>query len=215
MLEQGKQYSASDFIELKSKVKAEMLRRCYTGSLKEYGSTTYDFSTKPQTGGQILTEQANKIIEPMNAINDSGFAPQNIGDPAKAMDQLYAKILTYSSAPLAGSGHYCNASCSGLCSTACSATCSGECTGECGGNCTTSCGNSCTGSCTGSCSGSCSGGCGGDCTGSGCQGYCSGSCGGCGQYCSGSCVGGCSTSCVGGCYNGCSGGCQGSATGPR
>ena len=63
MLEQGNQYSASDFIELKSKVKAEMLRRCYTGSLEGYGSEAYDFFIMPQSGGQILTEQANKIIE--------------------------------------------------------------------------------------------------------------------------------------------------------
>lgn len=182
MLKQGEQYSAEDFIALKNKVKAEMLRRCHTGSLEAYGGEDYDFATAPAKGLQILADQANKIIEPMNAVNDSGFSVQNIGDPAMAMNVLDAKVSVYSAAPNEGTEHYCRESCSGLCYTACSGSCTGECTGGCGGECS----SNCTGSCTGSCSGSCTGSCTGSCV-SGCAWHCNG----CGGTCSGSCTGTC------------------------
>ena len=182
MLEQGVQYSASDFIALKNKINAEMQRRCYTGSLVEYGGEAYAFNIDPQNGTQILADQANKVIIPVNAVNDSGVLPQNIGDPAKALNVLDAKITVYASAPLEGTNHYCKASCSGLCHTSCSTTCTGTCSVACGNDCTTSCTGTCTGTCKDGCSGSCTGGCGvgcgacADCSG-GCLGSCAGSCG--------------------------------------
>ena len=169
MLKQGEQYSASDFVALKAKIKKEMLRRCYTGSVAAYGGAKYDFNTNPEKGGQILAEQANKIIEPMNQINNSGFSLQEIGDPAMAMNALDAKITAYSAALNEGTGHYCNASCTGLCHTACSGSCTGTCTTECGENCTTSCQNTCQGACSGECAT-----CGWDCK-NGCYGGCYGS----------------------------------------
>lgn len=191
MLEQGIQYSSSDFIALKAKVKEEMLRRKYTGSLEEYGGENYDFTIVPQTGTQILADQANKIITPINAVDDSGFSIRQVGDPAKAMNVLDAKITAYAAAPLEGENHYCKESCSGLCSTACGDSCGGECSDTCGGECATECGDectgtckkSCTGDCTGYCGGACAFGCGGDCTGQGCMGTC--------QSCTGSCTGSC------------------------
>jgi hypothetical protein len=210
MLEQGVQYSASDFIELKKKIKEEMLRRCHTGSLAAYGGSEYDFVETPQVGGRLTVDQANKVIIPMNAITDSGFTAQEVGQQAKAMGRLYDKIVEYASAPLEGEGHFCNASCSGLCYTECSGSCSIDCSGECGGNCTTSCGNNCTGSCVGECGGNCSSACADNCENS-CLGDCSGTCGGCGGYCGGSC-GGCADSCLGGCSGDGSGDCGGDCT---
>lgn len=188
MLEQGEKYSASDFIALKNKVNAEMQRRCYTGSLVEYGGAAYAFNIAPQNGTQILADQANKVITPINAVNDSGIVAQNIGDPAKALNVLDAKVTAYASAPLEGTNHYCKASCSGLCHTACSGSCSGTCTTACGGNCETSCTGGCTGTCNNTCTGSCTGSCTGGC-GVGC-----GSCADCSGGCYGSCTGSCSKS---------------------
>jgi len=190
MLKQGEQYSAEDFIALKNKVKAEMLRRCYVGDLSSYGGSDYDFAVQPQAGGQIMAEQANKIIEPMNAINDSGFILQNGGDPAMAMDQLNAKIAVYESASLSATDHFCKASCAGLCYTECSDTCTGDCTGSCGESCSTNCSTTCTGTCSGTCSTSCTGTCV-----SGCAWHCTNTCGGSG--CTGSCTGNCTNSCSG------------------
>lgn len=186
MLKQGEQYSASDFIELKKKVKNEMLRRRYTGSLSSYGGEGYDFTVTPEAGKQITTEQANKIIEPMTAISYSGMAVQNPGDQAKAMDQLHAMLAIYESAPLEGAAHCCRVSCSGLCYTGCSAECTGGCEGDCGVNCSTGCLSSCVGSCSGVCQGGCVGGCGG-CDGgcyTGCGASCLYTCSDCGGLCS-------------------------------
>lgn len=187
MLKQGEQYSASDFIELKRKVKNEMLRRRYTGSLYSYGGEGYDFTVTPEPGKQITTEQANKIIEPMTAISYSGMSVQNPGDQAKAMDQLNAMIAIYEAAPLEGESHCCRTSCSGLCYTGCSAECTGSCEGGCGENCENGCLNTCTGSCSGTCRGGCYGGCGG------CDYGCLY---GCGASCTGTCSGSCIDTCA-------------------
>lgn len=184
MLEQGKQYSASDFMALKEKVKAEMLRRCHEGSLAAYGGDDYDFTA--EKGTQILAEQVNKIIVPINQIDDSGFTIQNIGDHAKALNVLDELITTYSEAPLDGSGHMCNASCSGLCYTGCA--------GDCGGTCSTGCGGTCKGGC-GGCDGSCVGTCGHSCRDT-CSDGCKTTCRlGCGDGCTDSCAASCGNSC--------------------
>lgn len=189
MLEQNVQYSAADFIALKNRVKNEMLRRCYEGSIAEYGGSEYDFATAPTVGGQLLTEQINKIIVPISAINDTGLSMKSVGDQAKALDTLVTKIAQFETAPFEGENHGCSASCTGLCHTTCSTGCTGECKTACGQDCTAGCGNSCIGTCTGGCSGGCGGSCGGDCTGQGCMGSCTGYCGGCGGYCGGGCGG--------------------------
>lgn len=192
MLKQGEQYSAEDFIALKEKVKAEMLRRCHTGSLEVYGGESYDFVMTPAKGLQILADQANKIIEPINAVNDSGISIQKVGDPAMAMNALDAKIMVYSVAPTEGTEHYCRESCSGLCYTSCSSGCTDECTSGCGSVCS----SSCTGTCTGTCSGTCSSSCTDTCI-SGCAWHCTNGCGGTCTGCTGGCTGNCTNTCSG------------------
>jgi hypothetical protein len=60
-----------EIISLKSRVKAECLRRRYTGSVSSYGSSSYDFNITPNTGVEALTEHHDKISVPLNAINNS------------------------------------------------------------------------------------------------------------------------------------------------
>lgn len=57
-LSQNNIITASDINALKDRVKAEMKRRKYTGSLTTYASATYDYnsSTAPATGRSILAE---------------------------------------------------------------------------------------------------------------------------------------------------------------
>lgn len=204
MLERGIQYSVSDFIALKEKVKAEMLRRCYEGSLAAYGGADYDFAVTPKNGSQILAEHVNKIIVPINQINDSGFTVQNIGDIAKAMNTLDELITAYSEVPLNGEDHFCNASCTGLCSTSCYGTCGGTCDDSCSSTCSGTCRNNCAGGCYRGCLTSCTGGCGGTCVES-CASSCYDTCkNGCYAFCSNDCAGGCSGSCSGSCSGGCS-----------
>ena len=54
---------------LKTRLKNEISRRKYTGSISSYASTTYDYSTTPANGVVLTTEHHNKIITPISAIN--------------------------------------------------------------------------------------------------------------------------------------------------
>lgn len=152
-------YNAAKFIDMKTRIKAEVNRRKYKGSLTSYGTATYDFTVTPAVGELVRAEHYNKIAEPIRAINQTGIVgPTTAGSPVEDVstpEELDAKITLYASKSLTTSNHGCAASCSGLCSSTCSGGCSGSCSG-CSG-----CGSSCTGECSG-CSGcwsQCSDGC--------------------------------------------------------
>ena len=190
---------ASDFVSLKARVKAEMKRRQYTGSLATYAGTAYDYSVTPTSGGVISAEHINKLVTPVNAITASGYTTKNAGDIVQELSSFDTKLKAHESQALYGATD-CTSSCSGLCSTACSGTCSG-CSG-CSG----------CGGCDNTCSGSCSGGCEG--CGSGCNAGCAPSCaGGCwNDGCTSSCTATCRT-CAGVCGNGCGYNCGSNCSG--
>lgn len=52
----GSKITASDLNNLKARVKAEMQRRKYTGSLTGYAGTSYDYSSTPAQGVKIAAE---------------------------------------------------------------------------------------------------------------------------------------------------------------
>ena len=182
---------ADRYIELKSRIKNEVKRRKYEGSVESYGGTEYDFTVTPKKGELISTEHYNKINIPTKAINPSELPSDvKIGSEIEKLDILDAKITLFESkTDFTSSDTGCASSCTGFCSTSCT------------GSCTSGCSGSCTGSCTGSCSG-CQG-CGGACSYS-----CSGVCTGCSGLCQG-CSGTCSGACADGCYKSCSSGCVG------
>lgn len=167
----------ADALSLKEKVRAEMLRRSYSGSVADYGGSGYDFSTPPRTDGPVLGEHLKKNLEPMQAVNGDGL-PVYPGPLTRAgQEVMETKINVWKARSITDrSGSDCKNGCTGMCYTTCQ----------------TGCYNTCT-SCTG-CSG-CSG-CGGGC-GSGCRGECETSCTACGSQCVVNC-----TSCRGDCYGG-------------
>lgn len=187
---------ASDFVSLKARVKAEMNRRCRSGSLTSYAGTNYDYSVTPASNVKILPEHLNKLTTPVNAISDCGISEKQSGDVIPALDDFDTKLSSHEAFPMSGSGTDCASSCSGLCSSGCWNNCSG-----CGGSCSYDC-SGCSGTCSGSCSGSCSGGCDGSCGGAcwrdgctsnctaACRMDCEGGCSSCRGKCSGSCRGG-------------------------
>lgn len=185
-LNAGQQCLAQDFISFKARVKAEMQRRSYTGSLTSYASSSYDYSTPPAIGGQMKIEHINKIVVPMNAVNATGMKSQVVGDQADAMDGMNTILTNYEKFPLYGSGTDCASSCSGLCSNTCGNTCSG-CGGGCGVGCSGGCYTGCYTGCDGTCSKACADGCGDGCT---------AACGSC-NGCSTNCWGGCDANCWG------------------
>ena len=177
----GNQYLASEFNALKARVKAEMQRRQYNGSLTTYGGTSYDYTVTPAAGNTVLIEHMNKLVQPLNAINATGMTTVKTGDPIQAIQALNTFLTAAEKYSLTSSTTDWKSSCTGLCTTGCGNTCTG-----CSGTCTGTCSTTCTGSCSGGCSG-----CGGNCTGKcygckGCSGGCSG-CAGCGSSCSKNC----------------------------
>lgn len=196
-LTKGSAISASDINALHTRVLNEIARRSKSGAVGSMSSWTSKaaYTKTPVASNAIQIEHANKIIEPVNAINTSGMTKVTAGAAITNFSGLSAKLTTFETRSkqtnLTGSDHLCNASCTGLCSTGCHTGCS-----SCGG----SCSNNCSSSCTGDCDGTCLGGCIGDCYNScdrGCS-YCSTSCGtgNCKGLCTNDCATGCSETCA-------------------
>ena len=225
----GNEILASDFVALKARIKAECARRQYNGSVASYAGTDYDYTVLPADGNVPLPEHFNKIIEPLNAIIDTGRQKTRGGYLVRALNDIDSELTTLEAIPVDAASSGCKASCTGLCQGTCSAgcknTCAGECKGTCEGSCVAVCAESCRygceGGCLDSCTGSCSGGCGDSCTGgcgdscldtckNGCTGSCKRECANsCATTCFADCTNGCQDSCYGGCKSACKGTCKG------
>lgn len=169
---------ASDYVSIKARVKAEMNRRCRSGSLTAYAGTSYDYTVAPSVKGTAKVEHYNKIIIPLRAINTTDGAEVVSKDTIMAMEPINTLLSAHENYPMRGSGTDCASGCSGLCSSGCWNSCSG-----CGGSCSYGCSGDCEGSCSGTCSGSCGDGC-------------TATCGTC-RGCSTNCWGGCDSNCWG------------------
>lgn len=186
---------SSDFATLKAKVKAEMLRRSYSGSVVAYGGVGYDFATPPVNGGPLLGEHLKKNLVPMQAVNPTGLPTYPVGLTQAGQAAMETKITAWATRGITDrSATDCKSGCTGTCYTTCQTGCYTGCSG-CSG-----CGSGCADDCDG-CDG-CSGGCDGC---SGCGGRCSDSCTGC----EGTCDGGCDGDCEGGCSGSCGSQCEG------
>lgn len=170
-------YKAQEFVNLKLRVKAEMLRRSLVGSLASYGGDEYDYIYAPSTNFPITTEHGYKIWYPMEQINSTGTKEPKQNNILENFEVLESFLSESELLPIGVKNNSnCRASCSGLCQNTCSGSCSGTCTNRCSEGCSSSCTNSCDGSCEGFCEG-------------GCAGYCTRACGdsACGVICEGSC----------------------------
>lgn len=193
------QILASDFVSLKARVKAEMNRRCRSGSLTAYAGSAYDYSVVPANGVIVKPEHLNKLVVPINAISPSGYTEKAAGDAVPELATLDAKLAAHEAYPMRGSGSDCASGCSGLCSSGCYNSCSG-CGGSCSYDCS-GCSGTCTGDCEGTCSGGCSTSCGGACWRDGCTSNCTAACrmdctGGCKGNCGSICSTNCRTTCI-------------------
>ena len=228
---EDKQYGSGSIVDidrltkLKAKVKAECLRRKYTGSIENYGSSTYDFSNNPTVGGVIKREYYDKNATPLNAINNSLVPKANITDAENVVlnDEIYKMdeyVTTWMGIAQNNDSYSgCANSCTGLClscTNTCTSGCSNTCRANCANDCSNHCGDGCTSSC-GGCTGSCQGGCQSSCE-NGCKGTCKVVCGYAG--CTGACQEGCKKECDGTCTkkcgrcgdNSCAGACTTSST---
>ena len=154
--------TAAQFIALKNRIRAEMKRRKYCGSLESYGGTSYDFTTTPTAGGQIKTEHGQKVIDLALAVTDvTGLAKVVRGDLLpNALDNLGSTLSGWETTGVENSWwNDCRGMCTGLCYASCFTGCKGctSCTNYCGGGCTYSCWNGCDYGCRTGCDG-CTGG---------------------------------------------------------
>lgn len=191
----------ADAVNLKAKVRAEMLRRSRTGSVAAYGGTDYDFTAVPQDGGPLLGEHLKKNLVPMQAVNDADLPVYPGPLTREGQEAMETKIDAWKTRSITDrSASDCKSSCTGTCYTGCTTGCYTGCSGcsGCGGACSSSCTGTCSGGCSG-CSGTCSGGC------TGCSGTCSGEC----TSCTGSCYYSCTKNCSWDCYSSCTGTCDG------
>lgn len=201
--------SASRFTDLKARVKAECLRRHYSGSVSSYGGTAYDYSTPASTNGRIAKEHKDKNVTPLSAIN-SNTIPASMTNDDQLSDADVTKMESFVTvcerrSVSDSTGSDCRSGCTGLC-RGCQTTCTGSCTGSCTGTCTRACANNCSGTCTNACATGCA---------NNCTGGCNTSCSGCGGDCGGTCQSCryCASSCNDDCTNGCPGGCSRSSSG--
>ena len=157
------------FIELKTKVKNECLRRKYVGPVDEYGGSDWDFSPTPEADNIIDEDYYRKISIPLRKINwqnaPNGPFEREIND---------ADLLTFEANVTAFMGREitdnvtptdCSYSCTGTCTTSCTGGCGNGCTGQCTSSCWeegAAC-SSCSG-CSNECVGDCSKGCGYECS---------------------------------------------------
>lgn len=202
--------TAQDALALKEKVKAEMLRRCHSGSVASYGGAEYDFTAPPAPGGPVLGEHLKKNLAPMNAVNGDGLPAYPGPLTAQGQAAMETKIEAWATRSLTDrSATDCKSGCTGTCYSACSTGCTGGCSSGCASGCGDACSTGCTSGCTG-----CTG-----CTGCsyGCANTCSGACGGicsndCGLECSTACQDGCAITCYSDCTGTCGDRCE--RTGP-
>lgn len=208
---------AERFTTLKSKVKAEVLRRNRSGSVASYGGAAYDYKIQPAKGTVILQEHLDKLSVPLSAIN-SNAVPGKTGKRVLSEAELAnmeAKVTAWSARSMTDrSGSDCKSGCTGTCYTGCATGCTGcgsGCPSGCSG-CGSGCPNTCS-SCGSSCGDACSDGC-GDACGGNCWDACSGCGSGCGDGCDG-CGSGCGSGCSGcgsGCGNTCTSTCASDCT---
>lgn len=196
-LNSGDVFSATDFINLKARVKAECARRKYNGSVASYATATYDYTVVPSANTVPLPEHFNKIITPMNAMVNTGRSTVSSGSLVAQLASISSALSTLEAKDVTASNAGCKASCTGLCQ----------------GTCASACTTGCTGACKGTCKGTCTGGCGSNCAGTcwaacfvNCDTYCTDTCD---SVCAFSCTADCAGGCKGGCLSGCMGTCKG------
>ena len=113
----GSKITKERFINLKSRVKAEMNRR----GLSAWGNSNYDYSVVPERGIKILKEHYEKNAVPiMNVNSDYGLSTTAEKLKVKDSDML---LMENAITTLEGynnsyqGGHGCKNACTGFCSS--------------------------------------------------------------------------------------------------
>ena len=170
--------SRSELTSLKTKLKAEMLRRnglgasnrLYTptsafGSLAAYGGAAYDFTNQPEKDGKIHAEYGKKTVDLLLKVkNYDGLESTEEGNPIPKgfnsdlitiVDNLSKEKFSGETAATIAARKAAGENVSGMTpeTSSCNGACSGLCVGSCIGQC-----NGCYSTCTSTCGTGCAGG---------------------------------------------------------
>ena len=169
--------SRSELVTLKSKIKAEMLRRnglgsdskLWTpstayGSMTSYGSSDYDFTHTPTKDEKIYKEYGEKTIDLLLKIKDYPDLYATVADQLipiafnsellERVDALASEAFTGETAETVAAREAAGETdIAAVESSSCKGACSGLCVGSCIGMC-----NGCYSTCTASCGTGCAGG---------------------------------------------------------
>ena len=87
--------TADELLKLKAAIKAEMLRRnAPIGGLDAYGSSSYDFSSTPVSGGVVKADIGKKTVDLLLKIQDHGDLV-NTEQGAAIPQSFTADLITY------------------------------------------------------------------------------------------------------------------------
>lgn len=128
--------SASQVIELKTKLKAELKRRNGLGSVAHLASAKYDFIETPEDGRPITADQGKKIIDLLIQIRDYKdlkFVIQGDTLPEAFDEELLTLVDELASEKRTGEPDE-HSSCNGMCTGLCVGSCIGMCNGSTGSN---------------------------------------------------------------------------------
>ena len=147
--------TVEQIIEIKAKLKKEMLRRGLNnssssfGSLSEYGGAAYDFNVTPSENSKILQEHGQKTINILYRIQDQKNCAYVKDESRMPADNNFATLNSYidnlSTETMEDTFSSCRGACSGLCFGSCIGNCNG-CSGRCDTGCTgcvATCGTGC------------------------------------------------------------------------
>lgn len=136
--------TVEQILEIKAKLKAEMLRRGLNnstasfGSLSEYAGSDYDFTNIPTENTHLTKDQGEKTINILYRVEDQKGCDYVIDDSRSPSDNNFEALNTYIDTLAAEDIEAMHTSCRGACSGLCFGSCIGLCNG-CSGKCDTGC----------------------------------------------------------------------------
>ena len=121
--------TAAEINAIKARIKSEAQRRTGYGSLSEYGTSTYDFTETPVSGGIIKAEHGEKTVNILLKVKDfGGTTIVNAGDLIESSvtaENMQAVLTSMEGETMTASTSSCRGACTGICVGTCTSGCSG------------------------------------------------------------------------------------------
>ena len=141
--------TVAEFAAMKSKLRAELVRRSGYGSVADKVSMLD--SVQNPTPGSAMSVSQGKLMDVFLQIQDLGdlrFCKEGDTIPKSFGPSMISAINALGDETMSATSSSCRGACTGLCHSSCVGTCYG-CKSSCTGLCQNACTNQCVSSCTG------------------------------------------------------------------